>query len=65
MNTLNTDPLLTRRQAAAYMNISYGTLGVWASTRRYKLPFILVGRDARYRKSVLDNFLAEREISFE
>lgn len=65
MSIANADPLLSRRQAADYINVKYGTLGVWASTKRYRLPFIRVGRDAKYRKSALDNFLAEREISFE
>lgn len=60
---LKIDPLLTRREAAKYMNFSCGTLAVWDSVKRYNLSPIKVGRSVRYRKSALDKFLEEREFS--
>lgn len=53
------EALLTRKEAAAYINYSPGTLAVWDCTRRYNLRPIKIGRSVRYRKSDLDQFLAE------
>jgi len=36
------------------------TLAVWASTHRYDLPLVKVGRLVRYRKSDLEAFLQRR-----
>ena len=55
--------LLTRPEAAAYIGVSTGTLTVWASTGRYSLPYIRVGRRAMYRRSDLDAWLKVRTIT--
>lgn len=55
--------LLTRREAAAYLGVTPETLAVWASTRRYPLRFIKIGRLSKYRKSDLDDFINSRTIS--
>lgn len=55
--------LLTRREAAAYLGVTPETLAVWASTRRYPLRFVKIGRLAKYRKSDLDAFINSRTIS--
>lgn len=55
--------LLTRREAAAYLGVTPETLAVWASTRRYPLRFVKIGRLAKYRKSDLDTFINSRTIS--
>lgn len=58
------DRLLTRKEAADYIGLeNAGTLAVWHSTKRYKLPLIKVGSRVRYRKSDLDKFLECRLIS--
>lgn len=54
--------LLNRDQAAAYLNVTPSTLAVWASTRRYNLPFVKMGRLVKYRKTDLDNFIACRTV---
>lgn len=54
------EPLLTRRQAAAYLGIAPQTLAIWSSTGRYNLPVVKVGRLARYRKADLDAFIVRR-----
>lgn len=54
------EPLLTRKQAAEYLNISPGTLAVWDSTKRYDLKPIKIGSLVRYRKSDLDKYLDEK-----
>jgi predicted DNA-binding transcriptional regulator AlpA len=51
------EPLLNRRQAAAYLNISIGTLAVWDCTKRYNLEPIKIGNRVRYRRSSLDQFI--------
>ena len=50
------DPLLSRKEAANLLGVEVGTLEVWASTGRYNLPFIKVGRLAKYRLSDLVAF---------
>ncbi|EKO3368778.1 helix-turn-helix domain-containing protein [Vibrio fluvialis] len=47
----------SRKQAAEYLGLSEGTLAVWASTGRYQLPFVKVGRKVFYRQSDLDAFV--------
>jgi len=57
-NTLN--PLLNRKQAAAYLGVSPGTLSVWDCTRQKKLNPILVGKLVHYRLADLDLLLDQR-----
>ena len=51
---------MTREQAAEYLGVRPQTLAVWATTRRYALPFFRVGRKAIYLRADLDAWLAER-----
>ena len=44
--------LLTRAEAAAYLGVKAQTLSVWATAKRYDLPFIKVGSLVRYRRFV-------------
>ena len=52
--------LLTRLQAAQYLGVSPDTLAVWACTKRYPLPFVKIGRLAKYRQTDLDAFIQAR-----
>lgn len=52
------DTLFNRKQAAQYTGFTAGTLAVWDCTKRYDLQPIKIGRSVRYRKSVLDAFIA-------
>ncbi len=56
------DPLLTRKEAADYLGVTAETLAVWHCTKRYPLPVIKVGRLAKYKKSHLDAFIASRTV---
>lgn len=51
------EPLLCRKRAAKYLNVSPGTLAVWDCTKRYNLNPLKVGRAVRYRRSDLDKFI--------
>jgi excisionase family DNA binding protein len=57
-----TDELLTRAEAAAFLRVRPETLAVWASTQRYHLPYIRVGRAVRYRRCDLDAFVTARTV---
>jgi excisionase family DNA binding protein len=57
-----TSPTVDRDVAAAYLGIQPQTLAVWATTGRYGLPYIKVGRRVRYRIADLDKFLASRTV---
>ena len=54
--------LLTREQAAEFLGLKPQTLGVWATTKRYALPYIKVGRSVRYRLADLETFIASRVV---
>ena len=54
--------LLTRGEAAAYLDVQPQTLAVWASTKRYALRYVKVGRCVRYRKADLEAFLNARTV---
>ncbi len=52
--------LLDDREATEFLDLKDGTLSVWRSTGRYKLPFIKIGRKVRYRRSDLEDWIAAR-----
>jgi excisionase family DNA binding protein len=52
--------LLNRAEAADYVGVLPQTLAVWASTGRYELPFVKVGRKVYYRRADLDAWLESR-----
>lgn len=56
------DQLLTRKEAAEFLGTTEGTLAVWASTKRYKLSYVKLGRSVRYRMSDLIRFLEENTV---
>ena len=55
-------PLLSRREAAAFLGLKEQTLAAWASLGRYDLPFIRVGRLVRYRQIDLERWLDKRAV---
>jgi excisionase family DNA binding protein len=57
--------LLTRDEAAEYLSIKPQTLAVWASNKRYTLPYIKVGSLVRYRQRDLDQFLKRQTVNDE
>lgn len=62
----NNDPLLTRQQAAEYLNSTYSTLASWDCRKTYSLRPIKISRGmVRYRKSHLDAFINSKEFSSE
>lgn len=54
------DCLLTRNQAAKYLNLSPGTLAVWDCIKTHNLKPIRIGRTVRYRRSSLDKFIDQK-----
>ena len=54
--------LLSRSEVAAYLGLKPQTLAVWATTGRYGLPMVKVGRSVRYRVADLEAWLAERTV---
>ena len=57
-----TNPRLTRKEAAEYLRVTEGTLAVWATTGRYNLPYIKVGRKCVYLQVDLDRFMENRRV---
>ncbi len=54
--------LMTREQAAEYLDLKAQTFACWAVSGKYNLPFIRVGNSVRYRKSSLDKWLESRTV---
>ena len=54
------DELLDDKAAAEVIDVVPGTMSVWRSTGRYALPFIKIGRNVRYRRSDLLDWLEMR-----
>jgi excisionase family DNA binding protein len=59
---MESSTLLTRQQAAEYLGVRAQTLAAWASSKRYGLPMIRVGRSIRYRRADLDRWLDARTV---
>lgn len=54
---LVTSGLLTRKEAARYLNVAVQTLAQWACTGRVSLPFYKIGRKAMYKICDLEAFI--------
>lgn len=62
MNRTNDDPLLSRKEAAAFLGVTVGTLETWAWDKRYDLPVTKIGKSlCKYRLSVLKKFIEKGE----
>jgi excisionase family DNA binding protein len=57
MRLLPLEPLLSPREASAYLGVPTSTLAVWRSTGRVELPFVKVGGHVRYRPEDIQRFL--------
>jgi hypothetical protein len=51
------EPLLTRQEAAEYLDTTCGTLAVWDCVCRYDLNPLKVGACVRYSRNLLRTFL--------
>ncbi len=56
-----TDELLTRRQAAKYLNLKPQTLASWAMDAR-NIPFVKLGKAVRYRRTDLDKYIERQTV---
>lgn len=61
MQQYTDDSLLSRQETADLLGVEKHTLEVWATTKRYNLPYIKVGRLVRYRMSDIRSFLESRK----
>lgn len=59
-STFSVDPLLTTEEAAALITCAPATLDLDRCRRRWKVPFIKVGRLVRYRRSEVLAWLEAR-----
>jgi predicted DNA-binding transcriptional regulator AlpA len=55
--TNDNNKLLTRKQAAEFLQCKESTLAIWKSTKRYPLPCIKIGKNVRYRLSDIVAFI--------
>jgi len=55
--------LLDTEAAAALLDVKRGTLEAWRLNKRYPLPYVRVGRNVRYRRRDLIEFIEKRMVS--
>jgi len=60
LTIIGENKLLTTEETAIYLGVGKETLNVWRATKRYKIPYIKVGKLIKYRKSDLDEWLKHR-----
>ena len=54
------EDLINETQAAEILGLKAGTLRIWRSNGRYRLPFVKVGSRVRYRRTELARWLEAR-----
>jgi excisionase family DNA binding protein len=62
MPTTLANPLMTRTEAAAYLGVKTQTLAVWVTRQVNGPPYVKIGRSVRYRKSDLDQYIADQTV---
>jgi len=55
------EKLLSRKEASQFLGIQENTLAVWATNKRYNLPFYKVGRLVKYRLSDIEKFIQDNQ----
>lgn len=61
---MENNPLMTNKEAAAYLAIQPQTLDKWRMTGgENSIPFVKVGRSIRYQRSDLNNYIASRKFN--
>lgn len=54
--------LIERTEAAKILGVATQTLAVWASRKRYGLPYVKVGRRVKYRLADIEAFIQARTV---
>lgn len=62
MSNSNSSDVLTREEAAAYLNIAPKTLANWASNGKVQIPYSKLGKLVRYRIADLDMYLESEKM---
>jgi hypothetical protein len=57
-NVIAFPKLVSRDETAALLRVRPQTLAVWATTGRYNLPFVKVGRRVMYRLVDIERFIS-------
>jgi len=57
----NSAQLFNRKQAAQFLGVQENTLAVWATNKRYDLPFYKIGRLVKYKISDLEKFVSANQ----
>ena len=44
------EKMLTRKEAAEFLEVRENTMAIWANTKRYDIPMYKVGKYIKYKK---------------
>jgi hypothetical protein len=61
-SSLKQEKLLTRKEAAEYLDLKEATLAAWATSKKYSLPYIKLGTTVKYKVCDLESFITSRTI---
>ena len=50
---------MDQKTAAAYLGTTVGSLNVWRTTGKHKIPYVRWGHNIRYKKAELDVWIAK------
>ena len=50
------EKMMSRKEAAKFLEVKENTLAIWANTKRYNLPMYKVGKYIKYKISDLQKF---------
>lgn len=62
LSSTNSDPLLTREEAAAFLRLKPSTLAAWKSRGGVHLACVKLGSRVMYRLSALQAFIAMNSV---
>lgn len=65
MTNIDSNQLLTRKQAAEFLGVKESTLAHWKCTGRYNLASVKIGRLVKYRATDLEKFIEKGVSSHE
>ena len=55
--------LMSRKETADYLGVKEQTLACWATTKRYDLPYVKIGRLVKYKRDDVERFIVSNRFS--
>ena len=63
LDELPDSTLIDNDPSAGYLGVKPNTLAVWRATKRYRIPFVKIGKRVKYKAGDLKKFIAAQTFS--